>query len=133
MVCLIGAIEVEGKIFKNDFMQTIEVFRKIAKNNKINTEAIREYAFEAIVLLIENLPKLSLKQKDLFRNVYQTIFSYMIFCACEPDTVWLNPPAGTITPSLNTYISKDSYLVMKMMKNTPLDTLWTYSTVLPEA
>ena len=133
MAYLTDIVEIEGKVFKSYFMQTVETLKSIAQNDEISTSALRENALETMTILIEKYPKLSGKQEGLVKSLYQAIFSYMITCAVEADEEWLKPPEGIIISlsndiNLNKVISK---LKKKMtVKNSQSNTVWIFSTEL---
>lgn len=89
-------IEKEAKLFKEYIPQIIEALRAIAENNDLTIDTIRENALEGIIVLAEKYPKLTGRQDGLLKNIFQSIFTYMITCVADIDNAWMRPPEGNL-------------------------------------
>ena len=86
--------ECEPKILRKSFSDIFILMGKIIEDKEID-DNLREIAYELLINLIENMPKLMKNDEEKLSNLIQSLFKYAMEIDEEIDDEWLTPKATT--------------------------------------
>ena len=86
--------EYEPKILRKSFSDIFILMGKIIEDKEID-DNLREIAYELLINLIENMPKLMKNDEEKLSNLIQSLFKYAMEIDEEIDDEWLTPKATT--------------------------------------
>ena len=86
--------EYEPKISRKSFSDIFILMGKIIEDKEID-DNLREIAYELLINLIENMPKLMKNDEEKLSNLIQSLFKYAMEIDEEIDDEWLTPKATT--------------------------------------
>ena len=86
--------EYEPKILRKSFSDIFILMGKIIEDKEID-DNLREIAYELLINLIENMPKLMKNDEEKLSSLIQSLFKYAMEIDEEIDDEWLTPKATT--------------------------------------
>jgi hypothetical protein len=94
MQALMNLVESEPKMFKENYKDLSDGVRKVIEK-KMDFNGIKETAIESLVVMIERLPNFASKQTETLKEIFVSIFYYMVVTVEQPDEEWACPKEGS--------------------------------------
>ena len=94
MAHISDVIEGEPKLFRKHFRTLFDMVKIILQKDV--TSGLKEGALEALVMFCEKSPKLITRKPEIIKEIYETIFSFMVISTEEVTNEWLSPPEGNL-------------------------------------
>ena len=86
--------EIEPKFFQSKFKDVFLGLSNITLKSDFANAQIRQQPIEFFVTVIERIPSIVKKDKDLLKNLFELIFRLMIDIDKDIDQSWMKPKEG---------------------------------------
>ena len=85
-------VEGEPKIFRKYWKEMFGMCRSIVQKDV--SGGLKEGALECLGMLCEANAKVIVKSPEAIKEIFLTVFSYMIMSVEDADEEWMRPPEG---------------------------------------
>ena len=89
--------QVQPAMLKKHFQDIMILMGKIIENKKLDDDALRGVAFEVIVSIIENYPKVISEDKEKLKLLINSIYRYAMEIEDDIDEDWLTPKSLSLS------------------------------------
>ena len=89
--------QVQPAMLKKNFQDIMILMGKIIENKKLDDDALRGVAYEVIVSIIENHPKVISEDKEKLKLLINSIYRYAMEIEEDIDDDWLTPKSLSLT------------------------------------
>jgi len=94
LVHITEIIEGEPKMFRKNFRDLFDMIKIILQKDVV--QGFKEGAMEALVKMCEKSPKLVSKNSKTIKEIFETLFLFMVMSTEEATNDWLVPPEGFV-------------------------------------